>query len=603
MSILNGKTPGKNAPDEKISDEKPSDLKNPRGNSSDEKTPDEKLSSEKTAPVFDAADKALIPGMLVCGFFYFEWIAFIHMPALGVSLFTALICGITLLYFNKRGVRQGRGSLPYLVILCLSCVQFAIFDSNGLQFFNFVFMAFVYLYWTSASCGTRISGGLSGYALFDALNQSVVTPFGNFIMIFSGLRRSIREMKRGGEFVNAVLGILVFLPLIAAVLSLLSNADDAFASLWDEIRNLFYMPDIIDYAFEFILGIPVAAYLYGAVFGNAAKRRTGTLDAGTISAGLTRIRLVPGMAFSAPIAAFNVCYALFFVALGNYFFSAFHGRLPEAVSYAEYARKGFFELCGVAAINLAIIATVYLLVRHRETARPRGLRLMTGIMSAFTVLLIITAASKMLLYISTYGLTRLRVYTTWFMLLLLITFLLLLLWHFRAFDPIKPLIIVFAVGFIALTWANTDGLIARHNIAQYENGKTDALDVEMLETLSDAAVPYMYAAWKNEMESAIRATRAQGLSNAEAERMLGEWEENPDERDKLRNELQKSIFNAELTQDDPKIQTVLELERALIWAGEISYRQSEFSEWNLQSFRAKGIGEEVFQTILSSRLL
>jgi hypothetical protein len=520
---------------------------------------DVNVPSGKDALVFGGFDKALIPGMLVCGFFYWEWVAFVYMPALGVSLFTVLICSVTLLYFNKRGIRQSRGSLPYLVVLCLSCVQFAIFDTNDLQFFNLAFTALVYLYWLSASCGTRLSGGLSGYALFDAVNQCLITPLGNFIAIFSGLNRSFREMKRGGDLINAVLGILVFLPLLAIVLLLLSGADDAFASLWNTIRNFFHLPDFIDYAFEFILGIPVAAYLYGAVFGNATKRRTGTLDAGAISAGLSRIRFVPGMAFSAPLAAFNACYALFFIALGKYFFSAFYGRLPEAVSYAEYARKGFFELCGVAAINLAIIAVVYLLVRHKET-RPRGLRLMTGLMSAFTVLLIITAASKMLLYISTYGLTRLRVYTTWFMLILLISFLLLLLWHFRAFDPIRPLIIVFAVGFMALTWANTDGLIANYNIAQYENGKTDVLDVEMLESLSDAAVPYMYAAWKKETD-------------------------------------------AELTNDDPRTLTASAPERALTRYWTSSRLHSEFSEWNLQSFRARGIRDEISQTMFSSRLL
>jgi hypothetical protein len=347
---------------------------------------------------------------------------------------------------------------------------------------------------------------------------------------------------------------------LAIVLMLLSGADDAFASLWDRIRDLFHFPDFMDYAFEFLLGIPVAAYLYGAVFGNATKRRAETMDAGAISAGLTRVRLVPGMAFSAPLAAFNACYALFFIALGQYFFSAFYGRLPEAVSYAEYARKGFFELCGVAAINLAIIAVVYLLVRTGEGARPRGLRLMTGLMSAFTVLLIITAASKMLLYISTYGLTRLRVYTTWFMLILLITFLLLLLWHFRAFDLIKPVIIVFAVGFMALTWANTDGLIASYNIERYESGNAGALDVEMLESLSDAVVPYMYAAWERGMDEG-------------------------------------------LTEDDPRVLTASALEPALTRYWTISRLHSEFSEWNLQSFRARYVIDEMSRTMLSSRLL
>ncbi|MDR1572959.1 MAG: hypothetical protein LBS24_01470, partial [Clostridiales Family XIII bacterium] len=84
----------------------------------------------KDALAFTGADKALIPGMLACGFFYWEWILFGGQTALGVSLFILLLCGVTLLYFGKRGVKQGRASLLCLAVLCLSCVQFAVFDTT-----------------------------------------------------------------------------------------------------------------------------------------------------------------------------------------------------------------------------------------------------------------------------------------------------------------------------------------------------------------------------------------------------------------------------------------------------------------------------------------
>ena len=36
-------------------------------------------------------------------------------------------------------------------------------------------------------------------------------------------------------------------------------------------------------------------------------------------------------------------------------FSALAGKLPEAFTYAEYARRGFFELCQVSVWNLCIL--------------------------------------------------------------------------------------------------------------------------------------------------------------------------------------------------------------------------------------------------------
>ncbi|MDR1134636.1 MAG: DUF4173 domain-containing protein [Clostridiales Family XIII bacterium] len=584
----------------------------------------------KDVLAFVNADKALVPGMFICGFFYWEWIASRYMPALGVSLFAILTCGITLIYFNKKGIRQSRTSLPYLLILCLSCVQFTVFDTNDLQFFNIMFITFVYMYWISVSCGTRLSSRaqistsasrethlpdglhvessnssgspaeLSGYALFDMVNQCILIPLSNFTAIFVGFHRSLREIKKGAELVYAILGMIVFLPLLAFVIVLLTGADDAFASLWSALWSNLYLSDFVSYIFEFLWGIPIAAYLYGAVYGNAVKRRIGGLDANAIAGGAARARFVPNMAFCAPLAVFNAFYALFFIALGNYFFSAFFSRLPEAVSYAEYARKGFFELCGVAAINLAIIALVYLLVKRNGNARPRGLRFMTGLMSAFTVLLIITAMSKMLMYISAYGLTRLRVYTSWFMLLMLIAFLLLMIWHFRTFKPIKPLIVVFAIGFMVLTWANTDGMIAKYNIWQYESGKVETLDVSMLESLSDAAVPHMFAAWKKESGSSFKDAQGDALPYAETERLEAEWEENPDARLEQYQVLLTYVQSAYSAEADARVRTRLALEEAIIEAGIALRNRTDYSEWNLQSLRVQDMCEEVSINIINS---
>jgi hypothetical protein len=112
------------------------------------------------------------------------------------------------------------------------------------------------------------------------------------------------------------------------------------------------------------------------------------------------------------------------------------------------------------------------------------------------------------------------------MLLLLIAFSLLLLWHFRPFNLAKTLFVAFAVCFMALTWANTDGLIAKYNIEQYENGKTETLDVAMLASLSDAAAPHLYNAWQREQdpqtkEALRRALRSRSFTDSRDE--AGAW--------------------------------------------------------------------------------
>jgi hypothetical protein len=574
--------------------------------------------SGRDALSFAAADKALILGMAACGFFFWEWL-FTAGSALGVSLFTLLICGVTLPYLRKCGIRQSRESMVCLVVLGLSCIRFALFDTTDLSFFNFVFTALLYLYWISVVSGTRLTDRISGYIAFEAASQCVIIPFGNIDAIFLCFRRSLREMRRGREFIAAALGLLVFLPLFAIVLSLLIEADDAFGSFWRAFLSHFPLSQCVEYLIEFVIGIPVAAYLYGAVFGNARRRRTDALNAEELSKVRAQIRFAPSMAFCAPLFAFNAIYVLFFIALGNYFFSAFTGELPEAVTYAEYARKGFFELCWVATVNLLILACVYLLLRKRDGARPRALRVMTGFMSAFTLLLVATAMSKMLLYIESYGLTRLRVYTTWFMLLLIIVFLLLLFWHFRAFNLAKPLLIAAVLCFIALGFANTDGLIAKHNIDRYLSGRDTALDVPALASLSDAAAPHLYAAWEREkgllqdpgLNPGHGATRdktsyytADAVSDAAADVAPGAFsarEEGDDPSSAARTaadiaSLTARVHSLMLKEENPRIRTALALGCALLSGGLPPERQS-FAEWNLESHRAAALSGEVFREL------
>ncbi|MDR3295042.1 MAG: DUF4173 domain-containing protein [Clostridiales Family XIII bacterium] len=460
--------------------------------------PGETIRTGKPPLEFSKADKGMTAGMLACGFLFWEWImANGGQPALGVTLFIAVLCAFSLLYYRQAGIRPSPAGFAALAAVCLSGAQFTLFATMDLQFFNFLFLSSAFLYWTALTSGTRLTGRLSGYILGDLFNQWLIVPFSNFAALPAGIRQSLKGTKKGREIFGAAVGFLIFLPVLLLVISLLSGADDAFSDFWNNLVRHLMLADLGTWLLEFILGIPVACYLYGVLYGNARKLHTGNLTHDGIAAGLRKLRVAPGAALYAPLAAFNLLYLLFFIALGGYLFSAFFGDLPDTMTYAEYARKGFFELCGVAAINLGVLALVYTLMKREKDARPAPLRFLTGLMSAFTLLLVATAMSKMLLYIASYGLTRLRVYTSWFMLLLFIAFLLIALWHVRRFDLSKPLILVFAIAFIALTYANTDGIIAKYNIERHAAGELASLDYYALAQLSDAAAPYLFEVFEN----------------------------------------------------------------------------------------------------------
>ena len=73
------------------------------------------------------------------------------------------------------------------------------------------------------------------------------------------------------------------------------------------------------------------------------------------------------------------------------------------------------------------------------------------------------------MYISYYGLTGPRVYTSWFMILLLYLYNILIR-QFRSFQGTRIAVVGGICLFMALCYSNPDGMIAKYNIERYQAG-------------------------------------------------------------------------------------------------------------------------------------
>ena len=94
--------------------------------------------------------------------------------------------------------------------------------------------------------------------------------------------------------------------------------------------------------------------------------------------------------------------------------------------------------------------------------------------------------SKMVMYINNYGLTELRLYTSWFMVLLAIVFVLIIIKQFR-FDMkfSSYFAAVFTVMLGLLCFSRPEALIARYNIEMYRSGQLEELDKDAILRMSD----------------------------------------------------------------------------------------------------------------------
>jgi hypothetical protein len=164
-------------------------------------------------------------------------------------------------------------------------------------------------------------------------------------------------------------------------------------------------------------------------------------------------------------------------------------RELTGLSYAEYARRGFFELVAVAALSLPLLLVADHWLDPGDPARVRRFRQLAGLMLLLLDVMLASALLRMWLYTTQFGLTELRFYTTAFM-----GWLVLVFGWFVA-TVLRGRRERFGTGALLAGWlvlaalnlVNPDAVIAEINLARAARGRP--LDVVYAATLSADALP------------------------------------------------------------------------------------------------------------------
>jgi hypothetical protein len=160
------------------------------------------------------------------------------------------------------------------------------------------------------------------------------------------------------------------------------------------------------------------------------------------------------------------------------------------LTYAEYARHGFFELVTVAVLVLPLLLLADWVRRRDPETRDRLFQVLAGALILLLFVVMASALQRMRLYQREYGLTELRVYTTGFMLWLAVVFVwtgITVLRGRRDLFAVGALVSGFA-AILAINLVNPDSLIARTNLDRPN------LDLPYLMRLSDDATPELVKA-------------------------------------------------------------------------------------------------------------
>jgi hypothetical protein len=292
-----------------------------------------------------------------------------------------------------------------------------------------------------------------------------------FVRSWDGVLRALAApafvaalLPRGRGWAGVVRGGLLATPLILVLGLLLSSADAVFASFFRVLDPGAFTGHL----FLWVIG----AWGMAALLHVAATERRPVPEARPARLGQTETCTVLG--------ALVGLYGLF--ALAQVVAASEGGRRvlrTAGLTYADYARQGFFQLVAVAAVTLVV-----LLALDNGT---RVVRLLSQAAVALTLVIVVVALRRLHLYEQAFGLTMLRLFVMAFAVWVGAVFVLL---AFRLggmgggrhwFAPAAVTIGV-AMAFV-LNVVDPEAVVVRRNAARPD------FDVAYAATLSDDAVP------------------------------------------------------------------------------------------------------------------
>ena len=431
--------------------------------------------------VFRVAGKELFYALLtlICGMMLSNFMIFGGFElgfAIGMCAFIICAAG----YLLASG---GRLSVYSTLLLLLSMGIAAGFGRSDDSFVKFVMVCFLLVSVNLGLClmagQNRRSSGAAG-SLLDAGRTLFSMGYGQLPKAVGGLFSSLRIRGSLARIIGSVaLGLVIVLPLLCIVLPLLIKADAAFENMMKVMPELNLRETMVTVP----VGMALFFLLYTRVVALVHREKAAPVAMGS-GRGLNKITM------NTVLIGLCMVYVLYLVSQLGYFVSGFAGTVPEEYTLAEYARRGFFEMAWLCAINMVLIVLAVCLVRKSGGRAPLSTRLLCLFIGLVTLFIVAAASAKMLTYIGGYGLTRLRVMTQ----LIIIFFGLMALTVSVSLFLKKPRYMpVLLIGALLLGgsafWVDVDTLVAAYNVKAYQTGALKTVDVQYLGELGSGAIP------------------------------------------------------------------------------------------------------------------
>ena len=367
------------------------------------------------------------------------------------------------------GCLKQREARALLVMNLALFVSFALTSDSWFRAWNFLALAALVPTHLMALSGAGRLPWQRPVMLWERLCLFLLSLFGQLGAAGAALTAASAPRRRT---LGAVLGAAGGLFLLAVLVPVLASADALFAAATAEVR-VFVSRHFSSALWKLLWALILTPFAFSLLY---FLRHPVPLSQGQARPE----RSVDGLGFAVMLAAVVLLYALFLAVQSAGLFGGESYLADRGLSYAQWARSGFFQMVGVTVVNLTVLL-VSVTFSRRSVRSFAAVRLLGAALTAESFLLLASAAWRMTLYVEAYGLSFKRCMTYWGMGMMALFFLAaafkLAKPDFGFFRAAAPMALA---GWLVINCVPVDLLVARDQVDRYLSGQSETIDVEYL---------------------------------------------------------------------------------------------------------------------------
>lgn len=371
--------------------------------------------------------------------------------------------------------------------------------------------------WLAALCvlTAGVAGALAvagGGGVRAMLMAMVALPVSVFRALPWGIQGT-RELRRTTGALRIGASVAVSLVLLLVFGALLGSADENFSALLAMFVPTLDGETFVRWTFLF------AVFALGTLGASFTLLRPPRLaEPGATARSLRRWE------WAMPVGTLVLLFAAFVVVQSPPMFGGVHHVVStERLTYAVYARSGFWQLTMVTILTLPVIGAAARWAPKNSVFDRSLLRGLAGSLAVLTLVIVASALVRMSTYQHAYGYTVLRLLVQSCEMWLGLVYVLVIVAGIRLRARWLPTAVVGTAmaALLVLAVVDPEGLIAERNIARYQ--QTGKIDGEYLSRLSADVVPAVRTLPAAERDYILDAIRRDIADDAEVTRSWRSW--------------------------------------------------------------------------------